>query len=157
MSSRAFAGSTLTPQGKRIVANWLKHNPIFRQATDADCDCAEDITQIKEGSEQFNPIPDYHPYIATGDFNGDGFQDFAIVVINRKIRKVNFELLIFNGPISSSTVSPSFVETGLDLKFCGLIFGTDSHRLTIKRLESERTLTYVPVKNTYISTGDLTP
>jgi len=42
---------------------------------------ADDIKQMKAGSGGvWKPVPDYHPYIATVDFNGDGAEDFAVVL-----------------------------------------------------------------------------
>jgi hypothetical protein len=49
----------------------------------------------------WKPVPDYHPYIATGDFNGDGAEDFAVVLIDRTKQEQNFALIVFNGPFNS--------------------------------------------------------
>ena len=60
--------------------------------------------------------------IATGDFNGDGIRDFAVVVIDRTKAIHQFSLLVFNGPFNSEPVEPTFVASGLDLRYMGLCF-----------------------------------
>jgi hypothetical protein len=66
---------------------------------------ADDIKQVKAGSGGvWKPVPDYHPDIATGDFNGDGVEDFAVVLIDRTKQEKNFTLIVFNGPFKSETL-----------------------------------------------------
>ncbi|MBZ5702087.1 MAG: hypothetical protein LAN84_09590 [Acidobacteriia bacterium] len=80
----AWGGHTLTAEEKKVLESWLTRHPEYRVATDEDCDCADDIKQMRVGSGgAWKPVPDYHPYTATGDFNGDGVRDFAVVVIDR--------------------------------------------------------------------------
>lgn len=80
----AWSGHTLSSQEHQVLKNWLARHSEYRQGTDKDCDCADDIKQMKAGSGGvWRPVPDYHPYIATGDFNGDGVEDFAVVLIDR--------------------------------------------------------------------------
>ena len=68
------------------MAVWLASHSKYRAATDADCDCNEDIRHMKVGyGGNWGPVPDYRPYTATGDFNGDDVVDFAVVVIHRSI------------------------------------------------------------------------
>jgi hypothetical protein len=113
----AKAGHTLAPQEQKALTNWLAKHPQFRAATDQDCDCAEDIQQMKAGDGGiWRPVSDYHPYLATGDFNGDGIRDFAGVVIDRTKSTHQFTLLVFNGPFSSDAVEPTFIAPALDLK-----------------------------------------
>lgn len=121
----AWSGHTLLPQEEKLLEGWLAQHPEYRLATDADCDCSEDIQRMKAGSGgKWKPVPDYHPYIATGDFNGDGIRDFAIVVIERSKQEKNFVLVVFNGPFNSEAGSPVFVQAGLDLKYSGLFYGS---------------------------------
>src|SRR5208282_2936817 len=120
----AWGGHTLTPAEQTTLKSWLGLHPAFRLATDDDCDCWSDIKQMSAGGEGvWKPVPDYHPYTVTGDFNGDGAEDFAVVVIDRSKRKKSFVLLVFNGPFPSKTVSPAFIRSGLDLKYYGLSYG----------------------------------
>ena len=71
----------------------------------------------------WKPVRDYHPYVVTGDFNGDGMEDFAVVVVDPRKQEKNFALIVFNGPLNSSTQSPAFIESGMDLKYTGLFYG----------------------------------
>jgi hypothetical protein len=43
----AWGGHTLTSQEQKILETWLARHLEFRVATDADCDCAEDIDQMR--------------------------------------------------------------------------------------------------------------
>jgi hypothetical protein len=132
----AWAGHTLAPQEQRILATWLSGHPTFRAATDNDCNCSED----------------YHPYVATGDFNGDGIRDFAVVIIDKNKSIHQFALLVFNGPFDSDAVEPSFVESDLDLSYMGLFFGPPRprpYRLIMGRFESDNTSMLVPHGKSY--------
>jgi hypothetical protein len=92
---------------------------------------------------QWKPVPDYQPYVATGDFNNDGDGDFAAVVVDttKPIDK-GFTLLVFNGPFTTSSENaiPAFEKGGLNLQGAGLFFGPprpQPHRLVVGRFESE--------------------
>jgi hypothetical protein len=149
----AWAGHTLTSQEQKILAFWLSEHSHFRAATDGDCDCSDDIQQMKAGDGGvWRPVPDYHPYAATGDFNSDGILDFAVVVIDRTKSVHQFTLLVFNGPLSSGEVEPTFVASGLDLRYTGLAFGPPRpkpYRLIIGRFGTDNTSMLVPQGQTY--------
>lgn len=137
----AWCGHTLTPQEQKVLKNWLAQHAEYRLATDEDCDCAEDIREMKAGSGgAWKPVPDYHPYVPTGDFSGNGAEDFAVVVIDPSKQEKNFELVVFNGPFESETASPAFLKAGLDLKNEGLFYGPPRpkpYRLVVGPFESE--------------------
>jgi hypothetical protein len=144
----AWCGHTLTPREQKIVEAWLVQHPAYRAATDADCNCPEDIEQMKDWTH----VPNYHPYVATGDFNSDGISDFAVVVIDRSKSTENFTLLVFNGPFGLKPASPAFVESGLDLRHEGLSFGPPRpkpYRLVVGPFESDNTWILVPRGRTY--------
>ncbi|HTT33636.1 MAG TPA: hypothetical protein VMH48_08540 [Methylomirabilota bacterium] len=85
-------------------------------------------------------VPGYHPYTATGDFNSDGVEDFAAVLIDRSKQEKNFVLIVFNGPFKSETPSPAFMESGMDLKYMGLFYGPPRpkpYRLLLGPFESD--------------------
>lgn len=149
----AWAGHTLTSQEQKNLATWLARRPLYRVAKDADCDCAEGIQQTKTAHRiNWPPFPDYHPYVATGDFNSDGVRDFAIVVINRSRSSQNFVLLVFNGPFTSKTAQPAFIVYGLDLRGQGLFFGPPRpkpYRLVLGHFDSDNTTVLVPQGRTY--------
>lgn len=125
---------------QRVLKIWLARHSTYRQATDEDCDCAGDIQQIRAGYGGWKPVRDYHPYIATGDFNGDGVEDFAVVLVDRSKQDKNFALIVFNGPFKSETPSPAFFQPGMDLKYIGLFYGPPRpkpYRLGLGPFESD--------------------
>ena len=144
----AWSAHTLTAQEHKVLKGWLAHHAEYRLATDKDCDCAGDIEQMKTGyGGLMKPVRDYHPYVATGDFNGDGAEDFAVVVLDRSKKENNFVLVGFNGPFKSETVSPAFMKSGLDLKYQGLAYGPPRpkpYRLLLGRFESDSGVLLVP-------------
>jgi hypothetical protein len=144
----AWGGHTLTTQEQNVLENWLAHHSGYRSATDEDCNCADDIQQMKAGmGGAWKPVPDYHPYIATGDFNGDGMEDFAVVVVKRSKQKNNFALVVFSGPFKSGAASPAFMQSGLDLAQGGLFYGPPRpkpYRLLVGRFESDSGLPLIP-------------
>jgi hypothetical protein len=143
-----WGGHTLTTQEQNVLKSWLTYHPEYRIATDEDCDCADDIKQMKAGwGGAWKPVPDYHPYIATGDFNSDGAEDFAVVVVDRSKKENNFALVVFNGPFKSETASPAFMRSGLDLKCQGLSYGPPRpkpYRLLLGRFESDSGVLLIP-------------
>lgn len=126
---------------RKLVQNWLSRHRQFRMATDADCDCAADIKQMRAGyGGAWKAIPGYHPYFATGDFNGDGIRDFAVAVVDRSKATNNFALLVFNGPIGAKRAHPAFIKRDLDLRHQGLVYGPPRpkpYRLVVGRFEAE--------------------
>jgi hypothetical protein len=149
----AWCGHTLTKQEQRILDGWLSQHPTYRAATDKDCDCSDDIEQMKTGyGGNWTPYPDYHPYIATGDFNSDGVTDFAVVVIDHSQLRNNFTVLIFNGPFGSKPATPAYVESGLDLRRQGMTFGPPRpkpYRLVVGPFESDNTWILIPSGQSY--------
>jgi hypothetical protein len=91
-------------------------------ANDHDCSCDEDIQTMRSGSDGEKPVPDYHPYIASGDFNGDGAIDFAVMVIGTR-KPHDFTMLVFNGPVDVAHPVPAFVNPHRDLTRTGLFYG----------------------------------
>jgi hypothetical protein len=113
--SRSLSGADCTSVGWSYVEfrgaagpqSWLARHSGYRQATDEDCDCAGDIQQMRAGyGGAWKPVRNYHPYIATADFNGDGVEDFAVVIIDRSKQEQNLTLIVFNGPFKLQTPSP---------------------------------------------------
>ena len=153
LSAPVWSGHTLTAQEQKILQKWLAHHPEYRIATDEDCDCPDDIKQMKAGwGGAWKPVPDYHPYIGTGDFNGDGVEDFAVVVVERSKLENNFALVVFNGPFKLETASPAFIKSGLDLKYQGLTYGPPRpkpYRLLLGRFESDSGSLLIPHGRSY--------
>lgn len=92
-----------------IIRTWLDEHPQYRLAVDEDCHCAEDIQDLRQGDgSAWKPQPDFHPYYATGDFDGDGFEDAAIVVSTRGSDN-NVSVVIFFGSKPGLTTDVSVV------------------------------------------------
>lgn len=149
-----WAGHTLRPNEQKILHEWLKKHPELRQATDADCKCAEHIRQMRTGSgDIWVGVPDYHPYVATGDFNGDGIRDFAVEVVNSSGSEPRFTLVVFNGPFKASKRSPDFYDPGIDLFGQALFFGPPRpkpYRLVIGPFNSDNSVILSPHGNSYM-------
>ena len=142
------AGHTLNSEERLVLKGWLAQHSGYRQATDEDCDCAGDIQQLRAGyGGAWKPVHDYHPYVATGDFNGDGVEDFAVVLIDRSKQEKNFALTIFNGPFGPASPAPAFMQTGMNLKYAGLFYGPPRpkpYRLGLGPFESDSGALLVP-------------
>ena len=151
--AQARSGHTLNVQEQGVLKGWLTHHAEYRLATDEDCDCADDIKQMKSGyGGLMKSVPDYHPYVATGDFNGDGVEDFAVVLADRSKQEKNFALIVFNGPFKSETVSPTFMQRGMDLKYSGLFYGPPRpkpYRLLLGPFESDSGALLIPRGRSY--------
>ena len=149
---RASTGHKLNSQQAEVIEFWLNNHQGYRLANDADCVCDEDLRNIRRRyGGAWKPVPGYQPYVTSGDFNGDGQVDFAVVVLNQSKGKRQFTLLVFNGPFESSEGAPAFVDSDLDLKGSGLFYGPPRptpYRLVIGRFESEGT-TLLPHGATY--------
>jgi hypothetical protein len=149
----AWAGHTLTAQEQKVLQSWLAYHAEYRAATDEDCDCADDIQQMKAGfGGVWKPVSDYHPYAATGDFNGDGVEDFAVAVVDRSKQEKNFALVVFNGPFKLESASPAFLEAGLELRSYGLFYGPPRpkpYRLLVGRFESDSGSLLIPQGHGY--------
>jgi hypothetical protein len=147
------AGHTLQPQEQKVLERWLQKYPDLRVATEADCDCVESIQRMKAGSGGvWKPVPDYNPYVATGDFNGDGVRDFAVVVVIKSKTKDNFTLAVFNGPVAEKSDAPAFYQPNLDLRHQGLFFGLPRpkpYRLVVGPFESDNARILVPKGTSY--------
>ena len=116
LATPAWCGGTLTADQQKVLTAWLTQHSNYRLATDADCDCAIDIRQMRDGyGDPRYALPDYHPFSATGDFNDDGIEDFAVALIDRMASPGRFTLAVFNGPFSARPAEPAFLEPGLDL------------------------------------------
>jgi len=129
----------LTVQQRNVLQSWLSKQPRLRLATDADCECPEDITLMRNGYNGIAAaVRDYHPYQVSGDFNGDGRDDFAVVVVEDG-KADSSALVVFNGPLTSA--APSFLKPLGRMVGDGLFFyARKNARLVVGRFESEGVL-----------------
>jgi hypothetical protein len=154
LSAPFWGGHTLTVQEQKLLKAWLSGHSEYRLAMDEDCDCASDIEQMKVGrGGAWKPVADYHPYVATGDFNGDGTEDFAVVVIDSSKKEKNFALLVFNGPFDVENAIPNFFKPGLDLRSIGLFYGPPRpkpYRLLLSGFDSDSGSLLIPHGKGYL-------
>ena len=154
LATPAWCGGSLNAAQQKVLSSWLVQHSNYRLAADADCDCALDIRQMRDGyGDPRYALPDYHPFTATGDFNDDGIEDFAVALIDSKASADSFALVVFNGPFSKRPVAPAFIEPGLDLRRERLFyFGprrAKPYRLSVGRFNSDFGFRLIPSGNAY--------
>lgn len=148
----ASASYVLSTDQKEVVSAWLRQHPGYRLANDKDCSCDADLRTMRVTGYggRWKPVPDYHPYVVSGDFNGDGEIDFAIAVARRNTAQ-RFMILVFNGPIKADGAAPSFVDTISGLTGIGFFYGPPRprpYRLVVGAFGSEGDV-LVPKGRTY--------
>jgi hypothetical protein len=90
---------------KQTLSAFLSENKSFRPATDRDCDCNADINEIRLKGVWEKPMPGYHPYLRLEDFNHDGKDDLAIVLIAKD--RAKRLVTVFNGPFPALPAHPA--------------------------------------------------
>ena len=111
------SGSHLRPQHRTVIQRWLKRQPELRLAIEEDVVYKEGLVEERRRQKR-----NYHPYYIAGDFNGDGSEDFAVALIDKRRRKGKFCIAIFNGPLTRAG-RPAFFARGFDLGYNGFFFG----------------------------------
>ena len=150
----AWCGGALNAGQQKALTAWLAAHASYRAATDADCDCSIEIRQMRDGyGDPRYALPDYHPFTATGDFNDDGVEDFAVALIDENAAAGRFTLAVFNGPFSMRPAAPAFLKADFDLRRDRLFyFGSrraKPYRLWIAPFNSDDIVKLVPVRNSY--------
>jgi hypothetical protein len=114
--------STLNAGQQATLRLWLDKHSAYRLATEADCECAEDLSELRTKSEGvWKARADFQPYLIAGDFRKNGHMSFAAVVVKRgSSKQVEGQLLIFDGPYPTSGKPPSYVGTVAPLLGAGL-------------------------------------
>ncbi len=88
------AGSKLSPEHEKVLNAWIKTAKLnLRPALMTDFVDANALSQARAewGS-------DYYPYYRVGDFNRDGKDDFAVVLIDpTSKKKTRFSIAVFHG------------------------------------------------------------
>jgi hypothetical protein len=97
----AGAFDHLQPRHRRVVKAWLTRRGWLRLATEGDCDDKGNLALARGrwGAR-------YHPFYSVADFNRDGHQDFAVMLVVKG--KDEMALAIFNGPFTHSV--PNYFE-----------------------------------------------
>lgn len=89
----------IRPPHSEIIQRWLLAHPGYRLATTSDCNCDEDIEAIRKGDgNAWKPEPGYQPYVAIGDFDGDGVEDIATVAVPDRADAGIFVLIALSAP-----------------------------------------------------------
>lgn len=97
MTLLSQGAEAIQPKHSLEINRWLSANPEYVRATTKDCNCQEDIASMRRGEgHAWRAQPTYEPYYAVGDFDGNGAEDFAIVV--KSIReRVDVRVIVFLG------------------------------------------------------------
>jgi hypothetical protein len=127
---------------KATLESWLAQNPDLRPANAVDCNCDDGVREMRSSGQ-----PAYQPDVRVGDFNGDGVQDFAVLLAVRGNPNAS-ALAIFNGPFEGKVKSPAFVMRGELLAHVGLFEMPEDHRLLVGHFDSEG-CAYTPKGSTY--------
>jgi hypothetical protein len=140
--------ATLNSMQKATLDSWLARNPPFRLATENDCGCSDDIRDTRAHGTWGTPIPDYQPYILTGDFRRNHQSDFAVVVtrIDGSYNGVS-SILIFDGPFRRGS-DPKYVGSVGLLKHVALFASKDRGLPLYGEFESEGCF-YKPTPKSY--------
>jgi hypothetical protein len=119
-----------------ILKSWLTYNPTLRLAEAGDCGCDQDLAAIRQSWE--NP----QPYYVQADFNGDGHQDFAVVLLDVQSKHEwgwNTALAVFNGPLREGML-PTFFKEQVGSPQGSLLYHSSEVPLLIGPWESEGSL-----------------
>ena len=139
------SASYLRAQHRAVLQQWLSSKPTLRLATEQDCVNKEGLTATRQENGQ-----NYQPYYAVGDFNRDGQEDFAVVLINQGKRSRRFAIAIFNGPFNARRSSlPNFFTEGVDLSQGGLVV-LSGNRLVAGVFQSDDCVMLRPSGRTYV-------
>jgi hypothetical protein len=114
----------LEKEHARALQIWLKANPKYRAAQASDCKNQFGLKSMRGDDAKF------HPYYAVYDFDQDGTEDFAVVVIDAK-RKPEFQstLLVFKGDKRGGYRAAKTIA-GLDLRQGGIWTGVMEEGVT---------------------------
>ena len=135
-----------TPQQRATLEAYLAAHPRFRLAADADCACADDLAHQRTpeedtgGPASVDRQAAYDPYLAIGDFNGDGAADLAAMFVDTAApdKEKPAVLAIFNGPFVAPPKPPAFEEKNDPVKGVALFHSVaPGGHLVIGIFESE--------------------
>jgi len=124
----------LRPEHKAVLERWLKEKLHLRLATEADCTDGEYLDMLRKDWGK-----DFNPHYSIGDFNRDGKDDFAVLLVDmKKGQEQGFAIAIFNAPFANKK-APNYFEDGyLDLGRCYIVYNQMAkRRLYLGMFESD--------------------
>src|SRR5262249_19711559 len=146
--SQNGAFSHIRPEHRTVLARWLKNQPGLRLATETDCTDKESLEGYRKDWGK-----GFHPYYSIGDFNRDGKEDFAVLLIDlKKEEDHGFAIAIFNAPFDGKT-DPNYFERGyIDIGRCYIGFNQIvKRRLYLGMFESDfYCVTFYPKGSGYV-------
>ncbi len=125
---------------RHAIAGWLTLHPGYRVLDDGDCNCDDDLRDMRTQSDGvWKPIPAYHPYYLVGDLRGDGRGAVAVGLIRQGTEKQFQVLIIDRYRATGSARRHAFLSRQFDLGE-GLFFGPPRpkpYRLVVGAFASE--------------------
>jgi hypothetical protein len=131
------------PPYREVVQAWLTGHPAYRLATIDDCQCDEDVDDLRVGGGAWKPEPNYQPYYASGDFNRDRLPDVAFVALPSHADKKALIVVVLGAKVASEVEvleipqpTASMMYRGLFVRPAGLLvgaFGSEAEEVPIRR------------------------
>ena len=137
MKPQVAALPLLNDAEKQRLSDWLDDHPEMRVPSEAECACSDQIARLRKSGAWSKGNPDYHPYVTVADLNGDGVEDFAVMLAENGVSSEPGVLVIFNGPFGRSGGEPALVHRRLPLVRYALFLTMENHRLLVGPFESE--------------------
>lgn len=126
-----------------MLKRWLAKRTWLRPATEGDCTDKSNLALMRRELGK-----NVHPYYSVADFNGDGLDDFAVLLIVKG--KDEAALAVFNAPFRKA--APAYFERGFEqMGNLYIAFNyTAKNRLYLGVFESDYyCMTLIPKGNQY--------
>lgn len=103
---------------------WLEAHPRYRLAVPEDCQCNDDIETLRRGvGAGWKPQPNYQPYNATADFDGDRLEDIALIALSSDINEPILVLVVHGAPPGTKQDVLEVPQAGASVAGRGLFLG----------------------------------
>src|SRR5688572_22415096 len=123
----AVAGAVpdfIRPPFRAAMDTWLTEHPQYRLALSSDCQCDDDIAILRNGAgAAWKPQPDYQPYYAHADFDGDRRSDVAVVALAPNIDAPILVLVLLGTPDGTEPKILAIPRTGTSVSGRALFLG----------------------------------
>jgi hypothetical protein len=150
----------LKPKHREVLQEWLKSKTHLRPAAEEKDSTVYDEEWKSTFESNMKMLRDTvgengHQFYSVGDMNGDGKEDFAVLVVDSRKENENdadrFGLAIFNAPFKVGQ-EPAYYEDNLyDIAACYIVFDKMGKKhLYLGKFESDvYCATYYPKGKTY--------